>query len=318
MVRGASIFVEMAAVETWDTWFRWRENGCLRDTTIDGTWRRVAHALARSDRDAAEYIGACANWRVLPDERIIATAGTSDPSWPADGLVAVVNAAVFVRDACTPRARFDAPQFAAAATLAVRLLDDASMAASATAGGASPRLRIGVIGVADALASMDEAYGSAAACAQLRELGRALAEGCLRGSVRLAVERGARARLTHEAARRATERGMSADLVEDAARHGLRYAQLTAITSQSRLARFANDVADAIEPLRQGPPDRETPASRRSPWVGTGHRFRSGATRSPATTPLQAKIAMRDALQEWIDAPIACPSAGATTTPAND
>ena len=51
--QGSSPFVSPVAVEAWDTWFRWRENGTLHDDTVDATWRRVASAdVAACDGEA--------------------------------------------------------------------------------------------------------------------------------------------------------------------------------------------------------------------------------------------------------------------------
>lgn len=68
------------AVDIWDAWFRWREQGALRDLTVNATWDRVATALASIEpADATiwseRFTDAFRAWRLLLDERILATAG---------------------------------------------------------------------------------------------------------------------------------------------------------------------------------------------------------------------------------------------------
>ena len=44
-----SPFLDPVAVEAWDAWFRWREDGQLRDISVEATWERVAGALAQAE-----------------------------------------------------------------------------------------------------------------------------------------------------------------------------------------------------------------------------------------------------------------------------
>src|SRR5947208_17040636 len=98
----ASPFLNTQAVETWDTWFRWREGGQLRDLTIESTWQRVATALAASRASARRpgykrrLLDAFGAWHLLLDERVLATAATSSPQWRSNDLAAVLNIASFV------------------------------------------------------------------------------------------------------------------------------------------------------------------------------------------------------------------------------
>ena len=128
-----SPFINPLAVEVWDTWFRWREFGQLRDLTIDATWDRVATALmgVESGIDRGPFkrrlMDAFASWQLLLDERVLETAGTPTLSWRNDDLVAVLNVARFVRAPCTQHASFDLVTFEDVATLAVRALDNAAL-----------------------------------------------------------------------------------------------------------------------------------------------------------------------------------------------
>ena len=106
-----SPFLDPGSVEVWDTWFRWREDGQLRDISIEATWERVARALANAETTASRrwlgrMIDVQARWQVVFDQRILAGAGTRNFAWPGDP-VAVLNAASFVRAPFTPGARFD-------------------------------------------------------------------------------------------------------------------------------------------------------------------------------------------------------------------
>jgi ribonucleoside-diphosphate reductase alpha chain len=319
-MHGTSNFIDTAAVEAWDAWFRWRERGRLRDMTIDATWARVAAALAAVDPRLAperhqRYAAAFSSWRLLPDERIVATAGTPVASWPANGLVALINAPMFVRDRFSAFACLDLQALAATADMAVQLLDDASSLGTESSD-PPKQLRIGLVGVADAVALLGLAYGSIAAQALAATLGRALAHACFGATVRLARERGARVGLTRGGRTLATDRGIPADVIRDAERHGLRHARLTAITSQPRLSLLANNVADALDPIAGVDRIHSFPDGR--PIQSPGYTLTLARDQRPPVslerlvgdvTP-GAQLAMRRAMQPWVDEPIDYPLLG--------
>jgi len=63
----------------WDSKYRWREAGVVRDATIQDTWRRIAHALAGVEQDGGweeKFYAALGDFRFLPGGRIQAGAGT--------------------------------------------------------------------------------------------------------------------------------------------------------------------------------------------------------------------------------------------------
>jgi ribonucleoside-diphosphate reductase alpha chain len=319
-LRLSSPFIELAAVESWDAWFRWREQGDLRDLSIEDTWRRVAGPLASVEArgDIAQwqsrFMRAFTSWQLLPDEQVLANAGTGRPLLRGDTLHAVLNAAGFVTVETAAASAPDLAGLSDCATLAVRVLDNAAL----LAGVARPHLRIGIIGVADALALADVGYDSDSGRAQAASMAEALATGCLRGSMLLAIERGPRGDGDARAAiERAELRGMPAELLRDAAGHGLRYTQLTAITSRPRLALLANDVANAADPLRGENHANviavgdEQRLVRSSGFALSMLRTRSTASAAghdmPANLSREAQIAMRAALQPWIDEPIVYP-----------
>ena len=315
-----SPFIDLAAVEAWDTWFRWREHADLRDFSIEDTWRRVSEALASVESGGetatwqAHFTEALASWRLLPDERLLADAGTGEVTWREGVLHASLDAAAFVSPDPSADASLDLQALGDCAALAVRALDNAAL----LAGMAAPRLCIGIIGLADALALLGLRYCSNAGRAQAAAMARALAEGCLHGSVMLAAARGAHDGDMGAALARAERRGAPARLLGDAARHGLRHSQLTAITPQPRLALLANDVADAIDPLKgkNHPVLISASDGQRTIMHSSGYALNilHAGEIQPEDMPdmlpdlsWMAQIEMRAALQPWIDESIDYP-----------
>lgn len=317
--RRASPFIDLAAVEAWDAWFRWREQACLHDFSIEDTWRRVAGALVATEAPdeaplwKSRFIEAFASWRLLPDERLLASAGTRAAGWSGHALSASLNAAAFVLAVCSIRACIDHAAVAACAQLAVRMLDNALH----VAGIATPHLRIGVVGMADALLLLGLDYDSDRGRREAAAFAAALCEGCLRGNIQLARERGASRANTREALARAARRNFDSGLLRDAECHGLRHARLTAVTSQHRLALLANDVADAIDPLLGenhahviATADGQCTVRSSGYALNTLHAHGGDPDVSPgllANLPWTAQIAMRAALQPWMDEPIDYP-----------
>lgn len=313
--RPPSPFIDLASVDAWDAWFRWRDGAAPRDASIEDTWRRMANTLTAvepADEAAARHascMNALASWRLLPDARLWADAGTGRITWRGQTLHAVLNAAAFV----PPGAAMALAPLTDCAALAVRVLDNAALLAGITA----PRLRIGLVGIADALALLGLGYDSDAGRAQAAAMAGALATGCLHANVQLAAERGPGAADTSAALARPELRNASRDLQRDAARHGLRHLRLTAITSQARLALLANDVADAADPLR-GENHAHTIAApggqrtiRSSGYALNILRNRdTGRDATPDTLPnvsCSAQISMRAVLQPWMHETIAYP-----------
>jgi ribonucleoside-diphosphate reductase alpha chain len=307
-LRRPSPFIELAASEAWDAWFRWRGEDGLRDLSIEDTWRRVSVSLASVEPYGEiaiwqrRFMDALASWRLLPDERLLADAGTGRVTYRGGVLHAALNAAAFVPADCVATPALDLAALADCAALAVRMLDNTALLAAT----AVSRLRIGILGIADALALLGLPYDSDAGRVQAAAMAQALAEGCLRGSARLALTRGVR-----------SESGASPGSPRGTMPCRLRHTQLTAITAQSRLALLANDVADAADPLRERHHIRVIAAAdgqraMRScgyAWnILDAHRNGGG---EPAETlehlPWTAQMAMRAALQPWIDEPIDYP-----------
>lgn len=298
-------FTDRAAVDAWDSWFRWRNAEGLRDRTIDATWWRVADAIADSEgtqdrRWAYRYVDAFSRWQVLPDERLLRMAGTGPGLIPFASPSAALNVAAFVIAPLTTQARFDGERFADLASLAVRLLDDALV----TMHGSTPNfsgLRIGLIGLADALHLLGIRYDDHRAVEHACAVGAALATGTLRGTTDLAQERGPiDARPIHLVALW-RDRGAPDALVEAAMRNGVRHTRLTAIGLQPHLALLANNASDALDPSVPRP--GLGPAGTESTTAST----RADAPKASATALVTAQLAIRAAIQPWIDAPIEYP-----------
>lgn len=284
---GTTRFTDRAAVDVWDSVFRWRDGDVLRDRTIDCTWTRVARSVAGEGRAQAvwaqRYMDAFARWQLLPDTRLLRRAGTTLPQLPLDGCRATLNAAAFVVTSAAGQLQFDHARFEQAAALAVRFVDDALLHASP----AEPRRvppRIGMLGVGDALQACGFAYDSDAARCMAAHIAASLAAGCLAENRRLGRERGAWSccrtqpgvALLHACG--ATDDG--------APRSTLRHPRITAIERQPLLARFANGASDALLPARVA----------------------DTAPHDPSVPDMQHDIAalrrMHAAVQPFIDAPI--------------
>lgn len=298
-------FRDPVAVEAWDACFRWREGAALRDATIGATWTRVARSVARDgehDTFVRELHDALSWLRLLPDPRAIARLGTAVALPPAAAEVAVVNAAAFVRDPFGERARLDVAGIESTAGLAVRLLDRLRPRGRDTV----PALRIGLVGVADALARLGLGYDSTAGRDEAGRIAAALAHGALEASL-AAVAAGAPAVQRHSAAR-----AMAAELRHRPTAH----AALTAIASHPQLALLADNVADALDPRDWLPRNYRMAAlggerAVRSAGGSVALARELGATlpAAGAWPPDRAQLAMRAAVAPWIDAPIELPLA---------
>lgn len=250
-------FTHPIAVETWDAWFRWRDGDTLRDRTINDTWQRVAHCVARAEGPHASawanrFCDAFSQWRLLPDERLLRYAGTGRRAVRPRAPVAVLNVGAFVTTPIGEEARFEYARFMETAALAVRLLDDAVAACDFLA--KDDGLRVGMIGLGDALAALGARYGSEPARHTAQVVARALAEGCLLGSVELASERGASPIPPRdEMLEHWRWQGMSPWLLERATRVGVRHERVCTIARHPLLARLANGASDGID---AAPPER--------------------------------------------------------------
>ena len=317
-----SPFVDPGAVEAWDAWFRLRKGERIEDLSIEETWARVARALSLAEAEKKSdwehrFYSAMSSWRLLVDERIIAGSCTGVCELCTKGFVGVVNAAAFVLRPCHPDAAFDFGEFARTSELAMRALDNATVSQHTESG---CRIRVGMIGVTDALTLLGMRYDSAAARSWVRRLARAFAEGCFRANVQLAEERGGRYPYLETNQTPPEASALFVELVARARAAGLRHDSVTMISPNPKLALLANNVADALDPLHTS---------------STLHTIESAATRRTVRSPgyaailaaqhpraeiaelvaansinavsVQAQIELRIAMQSWIDMPIDYP-----------
>lgn len=315
-----SPFLCAASVEAWDAWFRWRDAKRLHDVSIEDTWQRIATALAAAEPHAGRvrwlnrFVEDMAQWRVLPDERLYQL-GTGTLALRSGPLHATLNAACFVSRPGTPSAFSDYGAVARSAGLALRLLDDALRLVGRT----DTHVRIGIMGIADALALLGLDYASAAACDTARRFAEALDAGCRQANHELAVARGATASLRGETPLTVTRRYPSPAVRRSGVPHRWRYRSITAIDSQRRLALLANDVSDALDPLPAGWRSHriDAPGGARlvlSPgYAATVLQHSAPIAGDPAaagdSAVWQAQLRLRAALQLQIDEPIDYPLA---------
>ncbi|MGH8123485.1 MAG: ribonucleotide reductase N-terminal alpha domain-containing protein [Rudaea sp.] len=319
-----SPFVDPAAVEAWDAWFRLRAGNNVLELSIEATWLRIARALAGAEPRNAEaweqrFFDALSSWQLLLDERIIAgaRAGTNDCFHPDS--VALLNAAAFVGDPFAADASFDFAGFHKGAKLAVRALDNVVLR-WVSGQRASAAVRIGIIGVADALTLLGLRYDSAEGRAFAGRIARIFAEGCLAGNAGMARERGARFGYGGTIAELTKFPGISAELIAQASTFGLRHASLTAIVSRPKLALLANNVADALDPLNAGTRLQTIEANAISRTIRSHGYAAMLALHDPGakaqelvaentidSTTMSAQIEIRGAMQPWIDSRIDYP-----------
>ena len=283
-----AVFIDPVSVEAWDAWFRWRDPAGLHDVTVAHTWRRVAEAIAGAeprarDRWQQRFATAMGALRVLPDERILADAGHAAPS-PA-ALYAAINLAACVRSPFSVDAAFDDAACTACAALAVRLLEDAADLA-----GAAPdaTLRIGFIGMADALAMLCHGFGDDAGQGAAALMLAAVHAGCAAATATLQAERGR-----------------------------CRRVQLV-VEPHPRLCVLANNVADGVDPLagEHHVLDLAFPEAlvqrRSSGFALTRRRYVPPPACADAASVFELpgaaqQLALRAALRPWLDAPPATP-----------
>jgi ribonucleoside-diphosphate reductase alpha chain len=266
-MRPASPFTAVAAVEAWDAWFRWRDASGLRDRTIEATWWRVARSAAAAEGAQAEawarrFFDAFATWRLLPDALMLRAAGTGALFLPDEVLRATLDACAFIAGS-----GLDLERIADTAALAIRLLDDALLALCPERR-EHTGLRVGLLGVGDALKALGVPYDSDAARRLAGDVAAALARGARRGAREVARER-------------------------DPDRTTTRLTRVTAIGPQPQLACFANCASDALDPVpaeleAAGPLAQLRLRATMQPWIDEPIAYPLRAAQLPADADANA------------------------------
>src|SRR3990167_173647 len=77
------ILQEPLSATIWDIKYRYRQSEKMLDQTVEDTWRRVAHAIAKAEKPKEqrhwekEFYAILENFCFLPGGRILAGAGTT-------------------------------------------------------------------------------------------------------------------------------------------------------------------------------------------------------------------------------------------------
>jgi ribonucleoside-diphosphate reductase alpha chain len=191
-------------------------------------------------------------------EYIDATNPCGEQPLPAYGSCCLgsLNLTAFVRDAFTPRARFNYVGFMQVIRLATRMLDNViditpwPLAAQQCSGLAARRIGLGITGLADALLMMGLRYDSAAACTTAAIIAEMLRNTAYTASSELAGERGAFPLFDAERyLQGAFVARLPAALRARIERVGMRNSHLTSIAPAGSISlAFADNVSSGIEP----------------------------------------------------------------------
>ena len=171
-------------------------------------------------------------------------------------LLGSLNLTRFVMSAFTGEARLDEAKLAAAARLAVRLLDNVidvsnyPLPQQKAEALAKRRLGLGVTGLANALFMVGVRYGSAEAVALTAQWMAAIQHACFEASAELAREKGAFPLFDKQRYLDTPYgRNLSVELRELIAAHGLRNGLLTSIAPTGTISLLAGNVSSGIEPV---------------------------------------------------------------------
>jgi ribonucleoside-diphosphate reductase alpha chain len=313
-VNTATHFVDPLSVEAWDDWFRWRTPQGLQDLTIDDTWTRVAQAVAAVEGAAApewsaRFINALRQWQMLPDEGVLALAGTGQGRISGQRAT-VINAAAFVSTERSGTARVHYNRLRDVAALAVRYLCDAIQLDAGDAH-EEPAPHVGLLGIADAIAALGLRYDSEAARAQAGEIAAAVHAGCRQGLERYIAEHATPPATAITVMLHPNAKVPRHDTLAAAA-SARTSSWITALTPHPRLALLANHRGDMVD------------AAARSTVLGgtgtTAGRLNAGAAGKalhhpesragivdPGRDDPAARVLMRAAVHSWIDMPINAP-----------
>ncbi|PWB59613.1 MAG: ribonucleoside-diphosphate reductase, adenosylcobalamin-dependent [Bradyrhizobiaceae bacterium] len=255
-------------------------------------------------------------------ERISATNPCGEIPLPPYGAcnLGSLNLARFVAAPFTDGARLDTDALAAAARVAVRLLDNVvdlsgfPLPQQAESARGARRIGLGITGLADALVMLGLPYdgerGRVAAAEAMREICHA----AYRASAALAAEKGSFPFLVREKYLEAPfVQALPADIRDAIAADGVRNSHLTAIAPTGTISLLAGNVSSGLEPVfsaaharrvldRDGRP-REFHLTDHALalWRDRGGRGLPPGFVTAAELPARAHLAMQAALQPFVD-----------------
>jgi ribonucleoside-diphosphate reductase alpha chain len=190
-------------------------------------------------------------------EQIAATNPCGEVPLPPYGAcdLGSINLTRFVRDPFGPEARLDLEAVAAAAEIAVRMLDNVyeisnfPLPQQREVALASRRIGLGITGLADALIMLGVRYDAPRAVSIAEDVMRTICLSAYRSSIGLAREKGSFPLLrAGEYSRSEFVSRLPADIVEGIRRHGIRNSHLLAIAPAGTISLLAGNVSSGLEP----------------------------------------------------------------------
>jgi ribonucleoside-diphosphate reductase alpha chain len=260
-------------------------------------------------------------------EQINATNPCGEIPLPAYGAcdLGSLNLTQFVREPFGAAAAFDLDGIAAAARIAVRMLDNVyeisrfPLPEQARVARSSRRIGLGVTGLADALIMLGVTYGSERSLELAGSAMRTLCHAAYRASIGLAREKGAfPAFATEEYLRSEFIHALPEDIVAAIRRDGIRNSHLTAIAPTGTISLLAGNVSSGLEPvyafsmlrrIRQADGSEKTVAVEDHAHHLFRERFGSHAAlpaafvSAPQIAP-EAQLELQTALQRYVDSAI--------------
>jgi ribonucleoside-diphosphate reductase alpha chain len=249
----------MAAVADDRDWPLVFAGAVLRTVKARALWRRILRAAYDTAEPGVLFIDTINRENTLAHlEKLTATNPCGEIPLPPYGAcdLGSLNLATFVTSPYAADARLDLDALAAAATLAVRFLDNVidvsryPLPAQTAEAQHKRRVGLGITGLADALVLLGLRYDSEAARTLAAQAMRTLRDAAYRASIDLAREKGP---FPAFAAQPFLASGFAVRLppdIRDAiAAHGIRNSHLLAIAPAGTISLLANNCSSGIEPI---------------------------------------------------------------------
>jgi ribonucleoside-diphosphate reductase alpha chain len=249
----------MAAVEADGPWELKFGGKVYRRLPARALWERIMRATYETSEPGVIFIDRInARNNLAYCEKINSTNPCGEQPLPPYGacLLGSINLAALVLEPFTAESRLDEAALEQLTGTAVRMLDNAisvsrfPLPQQEEEARAKRRIGLGITGLADALLTLGQRYGSDEAAATTRQWMRLLRDAAYRASAGLAAEKGAfplfdRARyLAAEMPSRLPE-----DIRQDIERYGIRNALLTSVAPTGTISLLADNVSSGLEPV---------------------------------------------------------------------